>query len=309
MTLRTSMTGIHDLIKVYGVERAREMIAPAQRPVLEIAIKYLTDDRDGLAYSHPGFAMTCLPHKRLEDTTVFEKRVSNMTLTIEPLLVDGLRRGVPYGSRARLILIYLQTEAVKTRSRTVELGASMRNWLCRMGIPTGGKNYKDVMEQARRIEGSIVSFTWHSGDGTARWRDTIVRGRFEPLSDDGDPQQGRLFVDTVELSETFFEALLRHPAPIHEAALRHIANKSAVIDVYLWLAYRLHVLEAPVRVSWAALQAQFGSNYRRLGGFKPRFAEILDQALAVYPQARVEITDTNVLLYPSPPPIRPRLVK
>ena len=182
-----------------------------------------------------------------------------MTLTIEPLLVDGLRRGVPYGSRARLILIYLQTEAVKTRSRTVELGASMRNWLGRMGIPTGGKNYKDVMEQARRIEGSIVSFTWHGDDGTARWRDTIVRGRFEPLSDEADPRQGRLFVDTVELSETFYEALLRHPAPIHEAALRHIANKSAVIDVYLWLAYRLHILEQPVNVSWSALQAQFGS--------------------------------------------------
>jgi hypothetical protein len=302
------MTEIHNLIRVYGAERARELVDPAQRPVLEIAIKYLADDREGLAYSHPGFAMTCLPHKRLDADMVFEKRVSSMTLTIEPLLVDGLRRGVPYGSRARLILIYLQTEAVKTRSRTVELGASMRNWLCRMGIPTGGKNYKDVMEQARRIEGSIVSFTWHGDDGTARWRDTIVRGRFEPLSGEGDERQGRLFVDTVELSETFYEALLRHPAPIHEAALRHIANKSAVIDVYLWLAYRLHVLDAPARVSWAALQAQFGSNYQRLSGFKPRFVEILDQAQAVYPEARVDVGDRGVVLHPSPPAVRPRLI-
>ncbi|MFP4361203.1 MAG: replication protein RepA [Alphaproteobacteria bacterium] len=301
------MTGIHELIKVYGPERARELVDPARRSVLEIAIKYLAEDREGFAYSHPGFAMTNLPHKRTEPAEVFEKRVSSMTLTIEPLLVDGARRGVPYGSRARLILIYLQTEAVKTRSRTVELGASMRNWLCRMGIPTGGKNYKDVMEQARRIEGSIVSFTWHGDDGTARWRDTIVRGRFEPLSDEADPRQGRLFVDTVELSETFYEALLRHPAPIHEAALRHIANKSAVIDVYLWLAYRLHVLEQPVNLSWSALQAQFGSNYQRLSGFKPRFVEILEQALAVYPQAQVRIGDGGVLLYPSAPPVRPRL--
>jgi hypothetical protein len=228
--------------------------------------------------------MTCLPHKRFDVATVFEKRVANMTLTIEPLLVDGVRRGVPSGSWARLILIYLQIEAVKTRSRTVELGASMRNWLCRMGIPTGGKNYKDVTEQARRIEGSVVSFTWLGDDGTARWRDTIVRGRFEPLSEEGDIREGRLFVDTVELSETFYDALLRHPAPIHENALRHIANKSAVIDVYLRLAYRLHVLEKPVMVSWPALQAQFGSNYQRLAGFKPRFVEILGQALAVYPR-------------------------
>jgi hypothetical protein len=165
------------------------------------------------------------------------------------------------------------------------------------------------MEQARRIEGSIVSFTWHGEDGTARWRDTIVRGRFEPLSDETDPRQGKLFVDTVELSETFYEALLRHPAPIHEAALRHIANKSAVIDVYLWLAYRLHVLERPLTVSWGALRAQFGSNYQRISGFKPRFSEILEQALAVYPQARVELDEGGAVLYPSPPPVRPRLVR
>jgi hypothetical protein len=149
------MTGIHDLIKVYGAERARELVEPAKRPVLEIAIKYLAEGRSGLAYSHPGFAMTNLPHKRMEATTVFQKRVANMTLTIEPLLVDGIRRGVPYGSRARLILIYLQTEAVKMRSRTVELGASMRNWLCRMGIPTGGKITKTLWN--RRAASRAVS--------------------------------------------------------------------------------------------------------------------------------------------------------
>ena len=78
----------------------------------------------------------------------------------------------------------------------------------------------------------------------------------------------------------------------------HIANKSAVIDVYLWLAYRLHILEQPVSVTWSALQAQFGSNYQRLSGFKPRFVEILEQALAVYPQARVEVGDKCVCRNP-----------
>ena len=66
------MTGIHELIKVYGAERARELVEPARRPVLEIAIKYLAEDREGLAYSHPGFAMTNLPHKRTAPADVFE---------------------------------------------------------------------------------------------------------------------------------------------------------------------------------------------------------------------------------------------
>jgi len=34
--------------------------------------------------------------------------------------------GVPYGSRARLIVLYLQSEALKTNSREVELGKTLR---------------------------------------------------------------------------------------------------------------------------------------------------------------------------------------
>jgi len=46
--------------------------------------------------------------------------------------------GVPFGSHARLILLYPQTEALRTGRREVELGGSMRGWLARVGIPPGG---------------------------------------------------------------------------------------------------------------------------------------------------------------------------
>ncbi|MBV8522282.1 MAG: hypothetical protein JOY71_09175 [Acetobacteraceae bacterium] len=46
--------------------------------------------------------------------------------------------GVPYGSRARLILLRPQSEALRTGCREVELGRSLRDWLSKMGIPVGG---------------------------------------------------------------------------------------------------------------------------------------------------------------------------
>jgi hypothetical protein len=61
--------------------------------------------------------------------------------------------GVPYGSIARMILLYLQTQAVRTRSREVELGASMNAWLTAMGIPIGGKTYQIVREQSLLRQG------------------------------------------------------------------------------------------------------------------------------------------------------------
>jgi hypothetical protein len=57
--------------------------------------------------------MTSLPHKRLPDDAIWERKGPKLSLLIEPgqLRVNQELRqiGVPDGSRARLILLYLQT--------------------------------------------------------------------------------------------------------------------------------------------------------------------------------------------------------
>jgi hypothetical protein len=50
--------------------------------------------------------------------------------------------GVPYGSIARLILLYLQTAAIRTNTPEVELGRSMKSRMERMSLTTGGKTYQ-----------------------------------------------------------------------------------------------------------------------------------------------------------------------
>jgi hypothetical protein len=59
--------------------------------------------------------------------------------------------GVPYGSLARIILLYLQTEAIRTGNPEVVLGRSMNAWLTKMAITSGGRTRELVAEQARRI--------------------------------------------------------------------------------------------------------------------------------------------------------------
>jgi hypothetical protein len=75
------------------------------------------------------------------------------------------------------------------------------------------------------------------------------------------------------------------------------------LDIYCWLAHRLHVLEKPCEITWRALQAQFGAGTDRLRNFRARFIENLDLATAVYPAAAVEASDRGLLLRPSPPPV------
>ena len=203
--------------------------------------------------------------------------------------------GVPHGSKARLILLYLQTEAVKTNSRIVELGTSMRRWLRSMGVTITGPNYQEVRRQALKIERALVSFTFAGEGALISWQDTIIRGSFErPCSGDE--------VRTVELSESFFKAITEHPVPVCEAAIRLLGERCMALDLYLWLAYRLHSLRRQTLVPWPALHGQFGAATRLLKHFKPHFAREIEAALAAYPDARVDLTDEGIRLHPSPSP-------
>jgi hypothetical protein len=129
------------------------------------------------------------------------------------------------------------------------------------------------------------------------------------LEDVDNSRQGRLNLETAKLSEGFFEQLKRHSVPLEEAAIRALANNSAALDVYVWLAYRLHALPGPKLVSWSALKAQFGAGFRELYHFKNRWPSALQLALAVYPAANVAIEETGITLRPSRPPVASKTLR
>jgi hypothetical protein len=125
--------------------------------------------------------------------------------------------------------------------------------------------------------------------------------------EEGD-RQGRLSLETAKLSEGFFEQLQKHPVPLEEAAIKALSNNAPALDVYLWLAYRLHVLRSDKLVTWTALKAQFGTGFAKLYHFKNKFPATIRLATAVYPGAHVDVTDAGVVLKPSRPPVAPRLL-
>lgn len=73
--------------------------------------------------------------------------------------------------------------------------------------------------------------------------------------------------------------------------------------MYIWLAYRLHALPRSTPVTWAALHGQFGAGFRAVRQLKPTFRDALTIALAVYPEAKVDVESTGVVLHPSAPAV------
>jgi Plasmid encoded RepA protein len=307
------MSELHHLILRHGQETARGMVPVGERHLVDAAAAVLAVEREEIGISYSGFALTSLPHKRIPDDQVWEKSAHRLTLTVTPGRLPSLTGGtvpvgVPYGAYARLIMLYLQTQAIKTGDRRVELGRSMRAFLERLGLSIGGKTYERVWDQARRIAACNLVFSWQRADGRADFlKDNFVtRGAFNVEFHTCSTDHARLWEDEVVLGEHFYKQLTEHPVPVLEQALRQINNNSVAIDVYIWLAYRLRTILKPTFVRWPALAAQFGSNYTRVRDFKRGFKEPLRLALAVYPDARVRIEEEGIILETSRPPILER---
>ena len=201
------------------------------------------------------------------------------------------------------MLLFLQSEAVKTRSRDIELGGSMRAWLATLGLSIGGKTYRLVNEQARRLSVCRLTFYMTRGKAELIRNGAFVKGAIHFSQE---PDQPSLWQDRVILDEEFYRALLEHPVPLSESALKAIGPRSLVIDVYIWLAYRLHALKKNVEVGWPALQAQFGGGVQALRQFRAYFLETLELAMAAYPDTRVTLGERGLILHPSRPAITAR---
>ena len=62
------MGTIHQLILAHGIEGARaRAVSKAERHAVEAAAAMLAEEESRLGITHAGFAMTSLPHKRIEE--------------------------------------------------------------------------------------------------------------------------------------------------------------------------------------------------------------------------------------------------
>jgi hypothetical protein len=124
-----------------------------------------------------------------------------------------------------------------------------------------------------------------------------------------DDRQRVLWPSTVRLSLDYFDSLTRHAVPLDERAIAGLSHSALGLDLYCWLAQRLHRVDPakPAFIPWTALRDQFGWHYGRLRKFREVFCLTLDGVLTQYRDARVILDGRGLTLQNSPPPVRRRL--
>ncbi|EFH13497.1 replication protein RepA [Pseudoroseomonas cervicalis] len=263
-----------------------------------------------IGYSYSAWCLAGLPHRDQPKDQNWLIDTDFARLLVRPgvrLRDDNSQEyiGIPFGSYARLLLIDWQTEALERGSREIHMGRSASAVVARLGINRGGPSNAKVAEQLERLASCAVDFSFGSDK-----KGVIVNQRLvEAFSYVGEPdprstRTSRL-VERVLLSQAFFDELRRHPVLVDRAAVRDLTTSPLAIDIYLWLAYRLHSLPKETPIGWDRLWRQFGSKVGALKNFKTQFEGPLHLALSAYKNAKVRVTDRGLLLEPSPPPIRP----
>lgn len=254
-----------------------------------------------------------LPRSPVEGRT-FERVSGGVSLQVEAGSVfDGrsfVPQPIPYGIRPRLALIHIATEAVRTNSRTVDVGGSVNAFLTDLGLDNGGKAYRQMRAQMTALAACTLRLgRVETRTIAGRDRDVAVTLEAKPFRQfeawiDNSGDQPSLWPTAIELTDEFFAAIRETAVPLRPAALAQLSHSALALDLYTWLAHRLwRVRNGGSRISWAALQAQFGQEYRDRKEFKRQFGKRLREALAAYPEAKVEAVDGGIMLRASPPPI------
>ena len=157
---------------------------------------------------------------------------------------------LPFGNFPRLLLAWLCTEAVRTQSRELVLGRSLAKFMRELGIySSGGREQTKLRNQMRRLFGCTVQLTYKDAN--------VERFVNSPIAESGEywwnprrPDQPSLWDSKIELSEKFFNEIIRHPVPIDMNTLTALKRCSLGLDLYLWLTYRTFLLRTPMRLSW-----------------------------------------------------------
>jgi hypothetical protein len=288
---------------------------PRIERIADAAAEIFGGPPDELQFIHAVLAQVSLPYRKPPAGTVDYVRTNGRAsvaiqngFLLNPETRQMEKQGLPYGSKPRLLLLHVCSEAMRTRKAEVSVGDSMSGFMKQLGLKVSGGKKGTIgafKEQLNRLAASRITFGF-MGEDKATTLNTVPIEKFEAWFPK-DPSQQTLWASSVTLSQPFFDSLKVHALPIDPRAIKSLQHSARALDCYVWLAHRLPRVRSRKGdfVSWKALHGQFGGTITHLSAFQREFTVALKQALAEYLKAVVEDADGGLRLHRSPSPIDP----
>ena len=309
------LTRIGDLLpKIVSVAKYKPP-SPIQERLLSMPMQ---DPEDvSILYQHSVLCQTSMPYRDPgAEVRIWQRRNGFIRLelqagrVLDPATDDFVDVGLPFGPKPRLVLYHLNAESLRTQSPLIELEDSLTAFVRRtLGLDPKGRNIKAVKEQLSRLAAADFRIGATQGDRAVTLKGTVIEGL--ELWSPKDSRQRVLWPTTIQFSPRYFESLMAHAVPLNEAAVARLSHSAMALDVYTWLAQRLHRIDPskPAFVPWASLKDQFGHGYNRMVDFRRVFTRTLTQVRVVYKDAKYSLDRKGARLHHSRPPVLGRMLR
>jgi len=299
-------------------KRARQQLkppTPTQQRVIEAASAWDADEALSLLYQHSALCQTFLPYRDPGDEArSWERLNGNVHLEVlagkamHPIEERLLPVGLPFGPKARLVLMHINQQALLAQSPEIEVQDTLTSFVRRsLKLDTGGRTVRTVKDQLARLSAASIRLGLVK-EGRAMTVNSQIVSAFD-IWFPKDERQRVFWPSTVRLSLDYWESLKAHAVPLVESHIAALSHSGMALDIYAWLAQRLHRVPTgkPALVSWPLLHAQFGQDYERLDNFRLAFRPAIKQVIALYRAAKVELDRRGLTLHQSKPVVMPRL--
>ncbi len=263
-----------------------------------------------LRHVHSVLAIVGLPYERLPgDQQHFARQQGQMALDVTAgYLRDAngaaVLQPVPFGPKARLILMHLCSQAILQKSATIEIADTFTGFVRDMGFSdSGGKRgpLTAFKEQLNALAACSMRMSVWNGES--------VRSRnISPIEQmdlwlTHNPAQRSLWPSTVTFSPAMYDSLKRHALPLNAHVIRAFAASARKLDLYFWLGWRIHNIDGPLTLSWAALYEQFGGTNANARDFKRHFKHDLAEIKEVLTKLPATLSETGLTIEPADPDV------
>ena len=326
----------HKRIDSRAIYDIRLKLAPPRYPSLE-RMNFESKERKvsgNWGYQPNGFAPSPFPQKQLPASQPYWRlnSTSNKTVIIQPgrcKLAGYPPMKIPYGFAPRLICAYVVGEAVRGK-QSVNLGRTRHRFLKALGLSTNSRNYHTVCEQIMYLATCQIEITqlnhtekfeefeidrYNVAKNIKYQRPLVVFAEnqrvahllFDPNSDIQKPNPLD-WNTTFTLSDDFYKLVRDKPMPVNLDHLKSLARSPRRMDIYAWLSHRVYrIKNKPVNVPLWSVHHQFApdidaSHHRR---FRQKLKADLAAIGKVYDKFNLELTDSELIIYASAPPIPP----
>lgn len=289
-----------------------DLLAGFKMPVSTARILRFAGEIAEAPPERPDYLHTVLCQVGLPRSATVERRFERTNGKASLLLEAGslwsgsewIDQPLPSGTRPRLALVHISSEAVLKKSPVVDIGSSLHDFMMRLGIGTNGREYRNFRQQMRAL--SACRMTLGYGNSTIDAKPIERFSTWSNPSGEADLDPG-----VIELTAKFYDSLREQAVPLDPRALTALQKSSLALDLYTWLSHRLHRVSRVTgdRVTWKNLREQFGQEYTAQKSFKRNVLAGLRSVRAVYPDARMEEVSGGFILLPSKPPVPKVLVQ